>query len=115
MPGLKSFKEEKENEMFKLLFIDWICKQNSWLSKYMSIITLLFGKEFSTLDLPLKSSRSYELLKEWLNKGLIRVSDYTSKAKKYRFTTTLFAKAIEEQDLDNETKQELLEKLDEII
>ncbi len=115
MLTLKAFKQEYEDEMFKLLFIKWFCKQNNWANKYMYILIDLFGRKFSTLDIPLKSSRSYELVKDWEQKGLIKIVDYMSKAKKYVFTTTLFAKAIEKQSVDNEVKELLLEKLDELI
>jgi hypothetical protein len=104
-----------EKEALRLLLIKWLCKENKWAAKHMYELSLVLGKEFTTKDLPHKSSRSYELVKEWEKKGLIRVTDYTKKARRYSFTTTLFAKAIETQKLNEEVKQELLEKLDDII
>lgn len=115
MDLLKEFKKEKEKEMIKLILLKWLCDSNKWASKHMHEIGNLLGGDFTTLDLPLKSSRAYELIKEWEEKGLIRVKDYTSKAKKYAFNTTLFAKAIEEQNLPPEAKQGLLNELDELI
>ena len=97
MDLLKEFKKEKEKEMIKLLLLKWLCDSNKWASKHMHEIGSLLGKEFSTLALPLKSSRAYELVKEWEEKGLIRVKDHTSKAKKYAFNTTLFANMVRKE------------------
>jgi len=115
MKALKEFKESKDKELLRLLLLKWLCQNNAWAAKYMYELSSLFGKEFTTKDLPFKSSRSYELIKEWEQKGLARVTDYTSKARKYAFTTTLFARTIEQQRIDNETKQALLERLDDLI
>lgn len=115
MDALKEFRNDKEKEMMQLLLLKWACDKNEWIEKYMHVLTRIFGKEFTTLDMPLKQSRAYELVKEWEVKGLVRVTDHSSKAKKYVLTPTLFAKAIEEQTLTQETKQALLDKLDELI
>ncbi len=92
-----------------------VCDKEKDLRKYMYVLSNLFGKEFTTLDLPYKSSRSHELVKNWYKKGLIKITNYTTKAKKYRFNSTFFAKIIEESNLNEEEKEKLLEKLDELI
>lgn len=115
MDELKELKTSKEKEMLQLLLLRWLCNANPWAGKHMNVLINLFGREFTTLDMPFKQSRAYELVKDWESKGLIKVTDYTSKARKYTLTTTLFAKSIEQQDLAKETKQALLERLDEIL
>ena len=115
MKVLKEFKESNDKELLRLLLLKWLCNNNAWAAKYMHELSSLFGKEFTTKDLPFKSSHSYELIKEWAQKGLVRVTDYTSKARKYEFTTTLFAQTIEQQKINNETKQALLERLDDLL
>lgn len=115
MDALKEFKSVNDKEMMQLLLLKWLCKKNQWAAKHMSVLASILGKEFTTLDMPFKQSRAYELVKEWESKGLARVTDYTSKARKYTLTPTLFAQAIEAQDITKETKQALLEKLDELI
>ena len=104
--------EQTKNQ---LLIIKWLCDENEWASKYMHVLSKLIGTEFTTKQVPYKSSHSYELIKEWESKGLIKVSDYTNKSRKYAFTTTLFARAIENKQIPNNKKQEMLNKLDEII
>ncbi len=115
MQSLKDFKKTKENEMLKLLLLKWLCDQNDWAAKYMHELSNLFNKEFTTRDLAFKSSRAYDLIKEWESKGLVKVTDYVSKTRKYAYTPTLFAKAIEAQPIDEETKQELLDQLDDLF
>lgn len=115
MDSLKDFKKEQEREMLKLLLVKWLCNKNAWAAKHMHELASLLGKEFTTLDLPYKNSRAYELVKEWESKGLVRVTDYTSKARKYVFAPTIFAKTIEEQEISKEAKEGLLNILDELI
>ena len=112
---LKEFKKNQEKEMLRLLLLKWLCDKHKWAAKHMHELSNLFSKEFTTKDIPLKSSRSYELIKEWEKRGLIRVIDYTTKAKKYAFTSTLFARLIVEQSLDDEEKQALLELVDSLV
>ncbi|MBD3311963.1 hypothetical protein GF352_00705 [archaeon] len=115
MQSLKDFKKDNEKNMLRLLLIKWLCDDNKWAANYMHVLSNLIGSDFTTKDLPFKSSRSYELAKEWTGKGLIRVIDYTSKARKYAFNTTLFAKSIENKEVSREVKDDLLNKLDELL
>ncbi|MFA5405767.1 MAG: hypothetical protein WC307_00190 [Candidatus Nanoarchaeia archaeon] len=115
MDLLKEFKKEKESEMLRLLLLKWLCDQNAWAAKYMHELSCLFNKEFTTSSLAFKSSRAYELIKEWESKGLIKVTDYVSKSRKYAYTPTLFAKTIEAQQISEEKKHELLDQLDDLF
>ena len=115
MQPINEYKKANENEIMRLVVLKWLCDKQPWAAGYMHELSNLLGREFTTKDLPLKNSRSYELIKEWEKKGLIRITNYTSKARKYAFTTTLFADAIESKDISRELKDDILNKLEELI
>ncbi len=100
---------------YQALLIKWLCDDNEWIRKHMYALSKIIGREFTSLDLPYKNTRSHELLKKWLSKGLIRIIDYTKKARVYKFNSTLFAKAIEKQEISQEEKDKIMNMIDELI
>ncbi len=111
----KDFEKSNEKLIYQLLITKWLCNEYKELSKHMNFIIRVFNKKFATTDLPLKSSRSYEIIKQWQRLGLIKRTDIGTKLHKYEFMPTLFAKAIEKQLISKHEKQIMLKMLDEII
>lgn len=111
----KTFEKNNENIIYQLLITKWLCKEHKELNKHMHLLTKLFNKEFTTKDIPLKNSRSHEIIKQWQSIGMIKRTDIGTKLHKYKYTPTLFAKTIERQQISNDEKQIILKMLDELI
>ncbi len=109
------FEKKYEKKMYQLLITKWLCHEHKELGKHMHIIINLFNKEFTTKDMPLKSSRSHEIVKMWQEIGLVKRVDIGTKLHRYKFAPTLFAKAIEARQIADSEKQLLLKMLDELI
>jgi len=110
---LKSLLDERKAWQVKLLGL--VCEANERLSKYMYVLSRFFEKQFTSKDLPFKSTQSCELIKTWHDKGLIMKASYAKKTNEYKIAPTLFIKAVESSNLKPEEKKAVIALIDEII